>query len=267
MRILGRLMIPLLMTLTASWGQENVDLESLIRLLKEGFPDDVLIDVVKTAKSTNFDVSPDGLVLMKRAGLSLLVINAIRERQTGLAGRSAPAAPASPPASSSRTQLAAGGVVPGLPGESGVYYQHQGRWIRLEEVRPEMKTKGGSLIRANLDPFHKMSHVYVFPGAAAPLEITESRPTFHLRRPDFSPRDVMIVSLDRKKRSREVEYGSVGLIGGVRSGLKKDKLREVTASRVAGDVIKVTPVRDLAPGQYALGLGAVPVYDFGITRQ
>lgn len=143
-----------------------------------------------------------------------------------------------------------------------MYYARGGSFERIESVTPKIKSSRGI---KRLNPWGPFNTSYSFNGGEAQLQITETKPVFYLRIPDLSPRDVKLIILDRKDKSRDVEYSSVGVLGGTRTGPKEDKILGVEATRVAGDVLRVTPAKDLPPGEYAFDLGTAPTHDFGIA--
>ena len=81
----------------------------------------------------------------------------------------------------------------------------------------------------------------------------------------IASRDTVIVLLTKKEDHRELQNIKTGLTG-VKSGMDKKLLPDVTLHSVNNLMFTVTPNQDLAPGEYLLtwnSMGSVG-YDFGI---
>jgi len=60
--------------------------EDVIRMVKEGLPDNVIVSTIQQFPA-NYDVSPDGLIQMKRQGVSGSVLTAVQEAQKVKGGK------------------------------------------------------------------------------------------------------------------------------------------------------------------------------------
>lgn len=125
----------LLFTVTLA-GQQTMDNDSIVKLIKAGLTEDLIISTIN-ASPGNYDISVDGLVALKGAGVSEKVLSAIITRSSG--GGSAAAAPGSNVA-----QTASGSLPPGVD-TVGVYYKDQnGAWREINTEVVNFKT-GGTL--------------------------------------------------------------------------------------------------------------------------
>ena len=81
-------------------------------------------------------------------------------------------------------------------------------------------------------------------------------------------RDVVIVRFDKKKDHRELQTTSGGNMFTFKSGFSKERLPDITTSKIADGIFTVTPNQDLPPGEYLITFSSVGVngYDFGIKR-
>jgi hypothetical protein len=104
-------------------AQQTLTNESVMKLVKAGMGDDLIINMINTQPS-NFSVATDDLIALKTGGASEKVIAAILLKNTG----GAPAQVAS---------SAAGPV-----NEIGVYYKKAGAWIDMEPEVVNFKTGG-----------------------------------------------------------------------------------------------------------------------------
>ena len=118
--------------------------------------------------------------------------------------------------------------------------------------------------------------VYTFRGAHAPLQIIDTRPVFYIKQlvqmaniPGQSAQDVVIVRLDVKKKSREVQVSNGGSMFTFKSGFSKESTPAITASPISDTVFSVVPKNDLKPGEYMVTFNGFGIsgYDFGITEQ
>jgi hypothetical protein len=101
--------------------------DSIIKMVKAGLGDDVVISTVKV-QPANYSTDPDGLIALKGAGVSDKVIAAMVDRMAA-----PPAAVAAPPAASSGT---------GPVNEVGVYFRKSDAWADLNPEVVNFKTGG-----------------------------------------------------------------------------------------------------------------------------
>lgn len=158
--------------------------------------------------------------------------------------------------------------IQGLPTEPGIYYKDATGWVRLREgFAADVKTTGmgAALLTWGISGI-RMAQVYR--GARAPVQISERRPSFYVRSFMLSERDVQIVRLEKKKGHREVQIASISAFS-PRSGYRGRDIREVTLTRLSGDVTRIMPASEIEPGEYVLSLSksgfAEGVYEFGIA--
>ncbi|MDT8069596.1 MAG: hypothetical protein ROO76_15635 [Terriglobia bacterium] len=88
----------------------------VIKMVKAGVPETIIVTTIQTRKS-KFDVSPDGLIALEKAGVTQTEMDAIMAAASGTAPATAtsPAAVGTPPAASPATAAASGGSPPPEP--------------------------------------------------------------------------------------------------------------------------------------------------------
>jgi len=87
--------------LAAQTPSKPLDNDGVIKLVRAGMSEEVVAAAVKSAGEVRFDTSPEGLLALKKAGVTDRVLMTILERQ-----RATPAAPAATPAAGKVTLLA-----------------------------------------------------------------------------------------------------------------------------------------------------------------
>lgn len=75
-------------------AQQSLDNDAVIKLVKAGLSDDLVVNTIATSPGT-YNVSPDGLIALKSAGVSDRVVSAIVAKSSATA-QSAPTAPMAP---------------------------------------------------------------------------------------------------------------------------------------------------------------------------
>lgn len=109
------------------WAQQVLNNEAIVKMVKMGFGDDVIVSVIEKQPG-NFDLTADGLIALKQAGVGDKTISAMLKK-TG-----SPASVAAAPAASA------------FPNEVGVYSKNGNSWA---EVMPEVVNwKTGGVVKS-----------------------------------------------------------------------------------------------------------------------
>ncbi|MGH9776337.1 MAG: hypothetical protein ACRD50_15500 [Candidatus Acidiferrales bacterium] len=157
-----------------------------------------------------------------------------------------------------------------IPTEEGIYVKSPSGWTRMQAI----SSSGGGMKHAAkmFVPGLTPQVVWTFRGAEAPVQLSDSRPTFCIRQQPMmddiaghSARDVIIVRFDRKKDHRELQTTSGGNAVTFKSGFSKEKTPDISVSTPEPGIILVTPMGDLPPGEYLLTFGSSGFtgFDFG----
>jgi hypothetical protein len=76
------IILGLLFFLATAWAQQEViGQDAVVRMVKAGIGDDVIIAVIRTAKKVDFTVTENSVVALKEAGVSQAIIKVLVERQ------------------------------------------------------------------------------------------------------------------------------------------------------------------------------------------
>jgi len=123
-------------------AQQAVNNSSVIKMVKAGLSEDIIVATINSSPGS-YDTSPDGLIAMKKAGVSDRVISVILAKSTGAAAP-APAA-AAPVAAAPAPQPS--GPPPGV-NAIGVYYKGSGgSWQQIPGEIVDFKSTTTGLMK------------------------------------------------------------------------------------------------------------------------
>ena len=184
-------------------------------------------------------------------------------------------------AEDARTPLVAPGVK--LPANGGVFlldrFQQERQLVELVQSGGEVrKDTGKNVLRAAINPLASAKQSIELPGARARVQSHETRPEIYVdvdtnddtpagSKPVDPAHRFRLLRLQSKKNSRVVGNLKIALTGKVS---QQENFIEMLAEPFSGDWVKVSPTRDLEPGEYALAemLGEkqinLYVWDFGV---
>jgi hypothetical protein len=227
----------------------------VIKMVKAGLPESTIVLAINQSPA-QFDVSPDSLIRLKAAGVSPKILEAMLLASSG-----------KQPVPSATTSLSPPSItgIPSVPVASGVYYQKDKEWIKLEEApKPELKSRGMKKMILTTG-FLGGDAAEVYRGRTAPIQIPESKPVFYIKGISSTGRDIQLVRLEQKEASREIQNTS-GTLFNKRTGYRKGDIREVTVTK-GDDHVLVAPTAALSAGEYLLVFDNGEHYDFGITKE
>jgi hypothetical protein len=244
------LLVSLALAITSANAQiKPLTNDDVVQMTKAGFDEQTIVKAI-SANDPGFDTSAQGLLVLKNAGVTKPVLDAILDRGKNNAGAVA----------SNGNAETAPEPVPGLPREPGAYYKGTGGWVRLQNApSPATKTKG--MFMVNIVPGSSMKFMYVYRGKEGSIEVPEHMPTFYVRDLAKWGRDVDIVQLEVKKNTREVRGASISMFS-TKNG--PEHVSDAVVSRLSEHVVRITPKANLKNGEYLLGVGEGNIYDFGI---
>jgi len=183
-------------------------------------------------------------------------------------------------AEEARTPMVAPGVK--LPSQGGVFllddFRGQPQLVELAQSGGEVKKDmGRNVLRAAINPLASMKQSIQLPGTHAHVQSHLTRPEIYVNveadadttstPPDTAHR-YRLVRLQRKKDSRVVGNLKITTMTGKVS--QQESYVETMAEPFSGDWVKVTPARNLEPGEYALAEMLsdremnLYVWDFGV---
>jgi hypothetical protein len=229
----------------------NADVEKMVHL---GLGDEIVVAKIKEAKTVAFRTDVDSLEKLKSDGISTSVITAMLQKET------APSSPA-PQEQSSEEKLA--NTALGLMGPSEVVLCTKGGDFKLASI-------GGSV--SSTYAFVTMLMFADFPGRHASVRTKDARPSILLHSQNSPTGRYFFVKAksNEKDDTRSVKMGRMHLFT-VKSITAPDKdwVIKVSLTQESPGVWRLTPERDLEPGEYGIldAGGSTPqMYDFGIDR-
>lgn len=273
-------------------GDEVLRNEDVAAMTKAGLSAPVIVAKIRSSR-TDFDVTSDALIALKQDGVAEDVIAVMIDSANA------------PPSPGTRRRIALSrnqpapreaAWYPAKPSESGIYYLEElGQEGQLVLVEPNVYTQSketGLWKQALTYGVAKVQYKAVLQGAHARLEIKDRRPTFYFYfdvasaglsnsgtawGPATSANEFILAQMDVKKAARELTVGEYGGLTGHNYGVSTKASREFDYERLEPGVYRVTPKKDLAPGEYCFlyggsvatsGTGAGPkLFDFAIAKK
>lgn len=246
------LILAFLFTSNGFAGQQKLTNQDVIKMVKAGLSPEIVIQTIK-AGERNFDLSADGLVVLKGEGVPEAVIQAMLAPPENTGSR---------PSQPSLNDLNDANSARGATLIDGA------NKIRMKYSASDMRTSGmfsgpfSAKVRSALRGNH------------AQLRIANGSPEFEVALPaDADPADVVaIVKFDVKSDRREVQISKMNLTG-AKSGIPKDRQLPIqieeaqNQGRRSSDYYKlfrIKLVNPLPPGEYGLVTHGTTFYDFGI---
>jgi hypothetical protein len=228
-------------------SQQGLDNTAIVKMVKAGLSADIVVATVNSQPG-HYDVSADGLIALKKAGISDLIISAMIAR-TNSTQAPAPATPGMPATAGAPPAFGVGanGLPPGVD-SVGLYYKDStGNWSEVGAEVVNFKTGGalkhiGSVgivkgdLNGNVSGFH--SH----------LEL-KGATDFIIYTPEgTSPGEYQLIRFRVDSQSREFR----ALTGGVAhtaGGAARDTV-DFTSKKIAPRVYQVTAGGDLGKGEF-----------------
>lgn len=222
--------------------------KEVIKLAKLGLGDEVVIAKIKQAANVAFDVTTDGLVQLKQAGMSGPIIAAMLERTT-------------PKSASPITIAANDSIEASSPNPSqDVRIISGDKQVRLPSNRGDISATGmWPVVFTFLD----------YPGLHARTRTTHRRPMLVIRSEHDPKSYYYLAKLDvnddeDNNRSLKIEQKASGFTATTRVVPAGRWYVEYDASERSAGVWEIIPKRDLQPGEYGVVVPGGILYEFGI---
>jgi len=221
--------------------------KDVIKLVKLDLGDEVVIAKVKQAADVAFDLTTDGLVQLKQAGVSSKVISAMLEKST-------------PPA-----------ALPGMPNAGGV---NQPRFDGMDDVRIVIDKKEVHLPanHGDLSVTGVWPVVFTFldyPGLHARTRVKNPRPTLVIRS-EHDPKGYYYLGKldvndeDDNNRSLKIEQKASGFSATTRVIPAGRWYVDYESAETTPGIWYITPKRDLQPGEYGVVVPGGSLYEFAV---
>jgi hypothetical protein len=220
--------------------------KDVAKLAKLGLGDDVVIAKIKQASEVAFDLSTDGLVQLKQAGVSGPIIAAMLERTT--------------PKSTSPSGSVSDGASATGDQRNDVQLIVGNKEVRLPSNRGDLSATGmWPVVFTFLD----------YPGLHARTRTTNVRPTLVIRS-EHDPKSYYFLAKldvnddDDNNRSLKIEQKASGFTATTRVVPAGRWHIEYDASEKTPGVWHITPRRDLHAGEYGVVIPGGILYEFGV---
>jgi hypothetical protein len=223
----------------AQQGLTNTD---IVKMQSAGLSEGIILSSVNTQPAA-YDTSTDGLLALKKAGVSDAVVAAMISRNAAMksgvgspSGTNLPsAAPAGPP--------------PGVD-EVGVYYQDKNKaWHPIPSEIVNTKS-GGVLKSIATDGIVKGDMNGHIKGPESPTKLTTGSNLLIFMPETYSANDYIVVKLHQNSNNREFRAVTGGVFHSS-GGATKDTV-EFGSQKLAPHVYELTFVSPLTPGQYGI---------------
>ena len=229
----------------------------VISLVKAGLSNTIIVNKIRSSK-TNFDLSVDGLIALKQAGVTDDVVGAMFESKNGKTG-----------ATTVETAAVADPNDPNSPHDLGIYlYEEIGGERRMTQMLPTVSAQnrvGGTFTNSLTYGISKIKVKANLPGPASKLQLKQPRPVFYFYLDAKSggltttsgvpstPNEFALIRFNVRSDNREVTIGKSNIFGG-KGGLSDEYVVQFDAEDLGGGVFKITPKADLKNGEYGFFL-------------
>lgn len=249
----------------------------VIQMFSAGLSEAVIISAIERAERKQFDLTVQGLVALKKAGVSDALILFLQTGQRPPAHIEQLARVAGNGDGTKAAPAPSDDVPSNVRAEDGVYYI-AGDSIQRIEAKTPYQTRTGSTAVARLTFGIKKKRLNaMLPGLAADVAVGQA-PRFyvHLAKNE-SIGEYYLIKFTVKQQfgRRELEVGSAGL-GKAQAGFAEKDIFLIDAKRLDKDMYIVTPKVGLSAGEYSLlvvpqatgsgqtGLTPRKIFDFSV---
>jgi len=274
------LVLALLLTAALALAQQTQQNEApltnkdVVQMVSIGLSEGVIVDKIRAARATNFDISVDALKSLKDAKVPDAVMQAMIQATSAAHASNQPISNPDDPAS---------------PHDAGVWVLVNGKMMQIEasSFSGEKTGTGSTMLTMGMKKSHFKSTLR---NAHAVVQLTNPNPEFYFyfdksaATPMYSftgpaptsPSEYQLVRLEVKKDTRETVVMTMGgLGGGMSSGPEKKDIINFSSVKIASGIFKVTAGKPLGPGEYCFTasssnmggamMGGGQVYDFGVS--
>jgi hypothetical protein len=234
--------------------------DEVISLAKAGLNSSIIVNKIRTSKS-NFDLSTDALIKLKKAGVSDEIVNAMLEAKSGKSMTTSPTSSAAVGNGNPNDPMSPHGF--------GIYlYEENNGEKKMTQLTPNVSAQNrtGGLFTSSLTyGIGKVKTKANLPGTAANLQIKETQPVFYFYLDNKSgglntssgipstPNEFALVRFNVRSDNREVTIGKSNAFG-AKGGLSDEYVVEYNAQDLGNGIFKVTPKAPLKNGEYGFYL-------------
>jgi hypothetical protein len=216
---------------------QSLDNDAIVKMQTAGLGSTLIVQTIN-ASPGHYDTSTDGMIALKKAGISDAVIGAMIAKNANPAGV-APVAAASGPA-----------LPPGVD-EVGVYYKDD-KSTTWTEFKPEIVNyKSGGAVKSafsyGIVKQDKNGHV---PGKASALVVTHPMTILIYAPEGTAPNEYQLLKLRVNSDNREFRSETGGVFH-KSSGAERDR-QDFTANKIGPRLYTFTLAPELKPGEYGI---------------
>jgi hypothetical protein len=256
-------------------AQQTMNNDAVIKLVKAGLSEDLIISTINSQPGT-YDTSTDGLIALKKAGISDKVVGAIVTKSFAPATPSSTASAANNP--DDPAQVHAPGIYILAAGLDKIVHL-----TKLDHIVPKESKSSGMMAMAFTYGIKKAHISAVIDGPKATVQTPEINPTFYAYIPEdnstfggssISVKDFALVKFDVKGGQRQVNTASMGF-GSVSTGVDEGARQGFSSQVVKPGIYKLILLKPLAAGEYAFQQSAAQTstltqntgsyFDFGVV--
>jgi hypothetical protein len=233
--------------------------EEVISLAVAGLNKTIIVNKIRTSKS-NFDLSTNALIKLKKAGVSDEIVNAMLEAKSGKQ--------ATTNTSTATSSDMSGGDPndPMAPHSFGLYLFEEKNGVRkMTQMAPNVSAQNrtGGGFTAAVTPFGlgKRKTKANLPGTSAALQLQDSNPVFYfyldvksgglntMSGIPSTPSEFALVRFNVRDDNREVTIAKSNAYSS-KGGLSDEYVVQYTAQDMGNGIFKVTPKTSLTNGEY-----------------
>ena len=242
--------------------EEVMTNDEVITLSKAGLNQSIIVNKIRTSK-TNFDMSTDALIKLKKAGISDEIVNAMLEAKSGRTVTT------NSGGNSSENRASGDPNDPMSPHGYGIYlYEEKDGARKMTQIQPTVSAQNrtGGIFTSQLTyGIGKVKTKANLPGRNSKLQITETKPTFYFYLDKNSgglntssgipstPQEFALVRFNIRSDNREVTIGKANVFG-AKGGLSDEYVVQFNAEDLGNGVFKITPTAELKKGEYGFFL-------------
>ncbi|HEY0460145.1 MAG TPA: hypothetical protein VGC97_13490 [Pyrinomonadaceae bacterium] len=249
-------------SLTAFAQEEKLTNNDVVSLVKAGLSTTIIVNKIRSSK-TDFDLSTDGLIALKQAGVTDEVVGAMFEAKTGKT------VAAVSNVTSEGARAAGDPNDPNAPHDYGIYmFEDNGGARKMTQLAPTVSAQnrtGGLFTSSMTYGISKVKIKANLPGPASKLQLKQARPVFYFYLDAKSgglntssgipstPNEFALIRFNVRSDNREVTIGKMNAFGG-KGGLSDEYVVAFDTEDLGGGVFKITPKGDLKNGEYGFYL-------------
>ena len=236
--------------------EETLTNSEVISLTKAGLSQSLIIGKIRTSKSS-FDLSTNGLISLKQAGVSDEIVTVMMEAKSGRSVNARATAEAGDPND------------PMAKHSYGIYlYEEAGGERRMTQVKPTVSAQnrtGGTFTSGLTYGISKVKTKANLPGRNSALQVQQLAPVFYFYLDASTgglntasgipsdPKEFTLIRFNQRSDNREVTIGKSNAFGS-KGGLSDEYVVPFTTTDLGNGTFEITPSGNLKPGEYAFYL-------------